>query len=250
MNKTTVKLSASTIYQLEAGEHKAVTDNGDLYILVQSVEGASGGEVKDPGHSHNPAPSRGSQPKEESTGNKSYTEDEMMDMESDDLLDILKGFGINASHYSGKNTNKKLRTLILDYQSGKLEEPEGGEEAEQAPAPARGRGRQAEVVNDTEEEEAPTSGRARASRGSRAEKSNEPVEIAPEKWENLKENDMVLVKLDLEGEDADKLWEAQIVGWDVPKGMKEEQLYVLFLEDNTEDYLRPEDKLYEYQKQL
>ena len=63
--------------------------------------------------------------------------------------------------------------------------------------------------------------------------------------------EMVLVKLDLDDpEEAKKLWEAQVVGWDIPKGVDEEKLYVLYMEDNTEDYLRETDKVYEYKKQL
>jgi hypothetical protein len=61
---------------------------------------------------------------EEKTANKSFTEDELTEMDVKELTKILKGiFGINPDDYDGKNTNKKLRLLILKAQA------DGGEEA-------------------------------------------------------------------------------------------------------------------------
>ena len=46
-----------------------------------------------------------------------YTKDELMDMESKELVKICKDeFGINPDDFDGKNTNKKLRDLILNAQ--------------------------------------------------------------------------------------------------------------------------------------
>jgi hypothetical protein len=61
---------------------------------------------------------------EEKAANKSFTEDELTEMDVKELTKILKGtFGINPDDYDGKNTNKKLRLLILKAQA------DGGEEA-------------------------------------------------------------------------------------------------------------------------
>lgn len=244
MNKTKLNLASTTIFQVEAGEQKAIRDGGDLYLLVQSEEGfeASGDEpekeAKKP--QSKPAVAEVSEEVEEkavpdtkSGGN--LTEAEMQKMSTEDLLDVCDEMGIDPAKYEGKNTNRKLRLLILDgYENGGV--------VDEAPTPAK----TAEVADDTQEEEAP---RSRARRG--APKADEPEEIPREKWDDLKEGEMVLAKLKLDDEEESaKLWEAQIIGWDTPKGVKEERLFVLFMADDQEDYLRDEDALFVYKKQL
>jgi hypothetical protein len=54
--------------------------------------------------------------KESEASGKVYTEEEMMDMDSKELNKILKGMGVDPDKFDGKNTNKKLRLLILDNQ--------------------------------------------------------------------------------------------------------------------------------------
>lgn len=49
---------------------------------------------------------------------KIYTEDELMDMEPKEIKKILKDLDIDPDDFDGKNTNKKLRKLILDAQAG------------------------------------------------------------------------------------------------------------------------------------
>lgn len=49
-------------------------------------------------------------------GKSSFTEDELMAMETKELEKICKSMGINPDDTDGKNTNKKLRLLILDAQ--------------------------------------------------------------------------------------------------------------------------------------
>ena len=75
-------------------------------------------------------------------------------------------------------------------------------------------------------------------------------EIPESEWGNLKEGDMVLAKLNMDGDEGEKLWEAEVVGWKKPKGGTEEKLYVFFTEDEQEDYLREGDKLFEWQEEL
>lgn len=246
MRKTKLVLASATIFQLEAGEQKAIRDGGDLYVCVQSEEGLDSEDEPAPKKASEPAPARAEAKAEapapatpQATGGQ-LTEAQMMEMPTGELLDICDELGINPDSYEGKNTNKKVRLLILDHYAN------GGAETAQ-PAPAR----TAEVVDDTP---APT---GRASRGESARPargavaSDEPKEIPRADWDNLKEGDLVLAQLKMDNEeDSKKLWEAQIVGWDIPKGVGEECLYVLFLEDDTEDYLREADKLFTYKKQL
>lgn len=59
---------------------------------------------------------------EQEEGTESYTEDGLKDMSPKELATILKReFNIDPDDFDGKNTNKKLRDLILDAQAGKLE---------------------------------------------------------------------------------------------------------------------------------
>ncbi len=66
------------------------------------------------------------------------TEAEMMTASSDTLLKILKGLKIDPNATEGKNTNAKLRRLILDWRKTQTAAPEASEEAddqqEEAPA--------------------------------------------------------------------------------------------------------------------
>lgn len=72
-----------------------------------------------------------------------YTEDGLKNMSPQDLTAILKReFSIDPDDFDGKNTNRKLRDLILDAQAGKLEgddEPadEPADEPEEDARPAR-----------------------------------------------------------------------------------------------------------------
>jgi len=134
---------------------------------------------------------------------------------------------------------------------GSEDAPEPKKEVAKAPVKAKATptAKAPEVADDTEEEEeAPK--KATASRSKKPAPKPEPVdadapvEIPEEDWGDLEEGTPVLCKLDMEGEDGDKLWEAEIVGWKKPKGSRDEKLYVKFVEDDQEDYLRDGDKLF------
>ena len=58
-----------------------------------------------------------------------YTEDELKKMPSDELISILGKEGVNPADYPGQNTNKKLRSLILESYSGNLGKAETATEA-------------------------------------------------------------------------------------------------------------------------
>lgn len=230
MRKVKVKLTAPTILQVDAGEHEAVRDGGKLYILMQEEDGfetSSGTPTKtEPKKQEDiakPEPVKEATATKEvakEVGSKNYTEAEMMDISTDGLLDILDEKGIDPNKFDGKNTHKKLRLLILDAQKGK-------------------------VVDDTQK----ASARHRREEPEE-EARDEMVEIPEDEWENLKEGDLVLAKLNMDGEDGEKIWEAEVVGWKTPKGGRIEKLHLLFTEDNQEDYLRDGDKLFEFQESL
>lgn len=71
---------------------------------------------------------------------KVYTEEELMDMETSELISLAASLGIDPSKTPGKNTNKKVRSLILEAQ----EEGTVAEEPAEAPA-----------ADDAEEDDAP-----------------------------------------------------------------------------------------------
>ena len=206
MRKTKITLATATILQLEAGEQEAVRDGGNLYVLLQSEEGFTE-EKDDTSPEPEKAPTKVAVKKtvtetvvdtaeeqeqeqeEAEDSSESWTDAEMLAMPTKKLSAELERLGIDPNETDGKNTNKKLRELILDYWS-------------------------ADVVDDAkaEKEDAPE------------EKSEiGEIEIPRDDWKSLKEGNMVMAKLDMDGEDGDKLWEAEVVGWKKPKGSREEQ---------------------------
>lgn len=106
-----------------------------------------------------------------------------------------------------------------------------------------------EVVDDTKKEPAKTTSRSRPAKVEEPAQE-ELVEIVD--WNVVNDNELVLVKLDMgdDKEASEKIWEATITGWKVPKGGKEEKLHVLFTEDQQEDYLRENDRIFEWTQQL
>ena len=135
MRKVKVTLTAQTILQLEAGTHEAVRDGGNLYVLLQQEEGFADTqeEPSSPKKATSEAPKTTNttapapQPAKEEpavaetsdeNSSENWTEEDMMNMHSDDLLAECKKLGIDPNKSDGKNTNKKLRTLILDYWVG------------------------------------------------------------------------------------------------------------------------------------
>lgn len=247
MKKGTIKLLASTILQFEAGDQSVIKDGGDVYILIQSGEAGSEPEPEQKQAKETPTASQVEAPAPraerakpeasapagngESTINK-YTEKELMDVEPEEMLEMLAEVGVDPYKFPGKGTNKKHRDLLLEAWA-----KQGG----------------AEVANDVADDTKPVA--TPPARASRAARSTQPAADAPElieDWDTLAIDEMVLAQLFTEGdaEASAKLWEAQVVGWDTPKGLTEEKLFVKFLEDGMEDFLRDEDKLFVFKKQL
>ena len=94
------------------------------YNLQWFAKDGEGGEKTEPATAKKDEPaaskpaapaSEGKSAKTASSG-KTYTEDELMEMDTKSLLKMCKEMGIDPDATDGKNTNKKLRTLILSAQ--------------------------------------------------------------------------------------------------------------------------------------
>lgn len=139
MKTTKIKPTATIVAQFAAGvEVTAISHEGNLYLPVISLGELAPKESAPTSNDDDKeeATEKKSAPKKESaeSSSKNYTEDELMDMDVKALTKILKDdFGIDPSDYDGKNTNKKLRKLILDAQDGTEEETEETEEEEEQP---------------------------------------------------------------------------------------------------------------------
>jgi hypothetical protein len=115
-----VKPTATVVAQFPAGlEVEAIQHEGKVFLPVMSMgDFAESNEPKTT--TAKSAPEAAPEEKEV----PSYTEDELMEKSVKELTKILKDeFGIDPADYEGKNTNKKLRELILDAMEGG-EEPE------------------------------------------------------------------------------------------------------------------------------
>lgn len=115
-----IKPTATIVAQFAAGvEIEAIQHEGKMYLPVVGM-GEFSTKDEAPARPAAPAPSKPAPAKEEkpaTTSAKSYTKDELMEMESKELVKICKDeFGINPDDFDGKNTNKKLRDLILNAQ--------------------------------------------------------------------------------------------------------------------------------------
>ena len=116
-----MKPVATIVAQFAAGvEVEAIQHEGKVFLPVIGLgEFASKGD--DAPERHTPATaaptSKAEDNGDDTTASKVYTEDELMDTDTKELVRICKEeFGIDPNNTEGKNTNKKLRKLILDAQ--------------------------------------------------------------------------------------------------------------------------------------
>lgn len=116
-----MKPVATIVAQFAAGvEVEAIQHEGKVFLPVIGLgEFASKGD--DATERHTPATAAPTSKDEDNgdatTESKVYTEDELMDTDTKELVRICKEeFGIDPNDTEGKNTNKKLRKLILDAQ--------------------------------------------------------------------------------------------------------------------------------------
>lgn len=119
--------TATIVAQYPANcEVDAIQHDGKIYLPVMNLgefTPTSGGGKDAPAEKPapakkpvpTPAPAKEAAP---AKAEKAYTEEELMDMEVKELLRICKDLGIDPNATEGKNTNKKLRNLILDVQEG------------------------------------------------------------------------------------------------------------------------------------
>lgn len=140
-----IRPTATIVAQFAAGvEVEAIENEGKLYLPISTAPQFedAGDEDEDDAPVMEEAPvtkTKKSKPSKEEApapAVKQYTEDEMMDMESKDLEKILKKeYGIDPDDFDGKNTNKKLRKLILDAQAKAASKPAAKEEPEDEDEP-------------------------------------------------------------------------------------------------------------------
>lgn len=127
-----IKPFATIVAQFAAGvEIEAIQHEGRMYLPVVGLGEFSANETAPKKPSKEPAPASDDS-HEDSSSKKVYTKEELMDIDSKELVKILKNeFGINPDDYDGKNTNKKLRDLILDAQKngGPAKEDDDSEDA-------------------------------------------------------------------------------------------------------------------------
>lgn len=116
-----MKPVATIVAQFAAGvEVEAIQHEGKVFLPVIGLgEFASKGD--DAPELHTPSTAAPTSKDEDNgdatTESKVYTEDELMDTDTKELVRICKEeFGIDPNDTEGKNTNKKLRKLILDAQ--------------------------------------------------------------------------------------------------------------------------------------
>lgn len=129
-----IKPTATIVAQFAAGvEVEAIQHEGKMYLPVVGM-GEFSTKEDAPARPAAPAPSKSAPAKEKpATASKSYTKEELMDMESKELVKICKDeFGINPDDFDGKNTNKKLRDIILNAQ--KDGGAKKGDDTEEKPA--------------------------------------------------------------------------------------------------------------------
>lgn len=114
-----IKPAATIVAQFAAGvEIEAIQHEGKMYLPVVGMGEFTTKDVAPtrPSAPTAPAPTE-SKTKDSAPTSKTYTKEELMDMDSKDLVKLCKSeFGIDPDDYDGKNTNKKLRDLILKAQ--------------------------------------------------------------------------------------------------------------------------------------
>nr|UWG23766.1 MAG: protein of unknown function DUF5604 [Bacteriophage sp.] len=152
-----IKPVATIVAQFAAGvEVECIQHEGKMFMPVIAGDFDTvddGKKVED-----SPAPKK-SAPKpapqeEEAADEKVYTEDELMDMDVKELTKILKNdFKINPDDFDGKNTNKKLRNLILDAQEKGGDNSSDAEAEDEKPAPKKGKSKPAKEEEEPADED-------------------------------------------------------------------------------------------------
>lgn len=134
-----MKPVATIVAQFAAGvEVEAIQHDGKVFLPVIGLGEFAKDDDDAPAH-HTPTTAAPASKKEDNgddtTTSKVYTEDELMDTDTKELMRICKDeFGIDPNDTEGKNTNKKLRKLILDAQENDCKEEPEEEPADKKPS--------------------------------------------------------------------------------------------------------------------
>jgi len=149
-----IKPVATIVAQLPAGvEQDVIVNEGIIYVpmlnLGDAFTGGSPSSEKSPGESSKRKVEKPSTDTEKSS-EELYTEDDLMDKETDELLAILKEMKVDPSKSEGKNTHKKLRLLILAKQGGSSEKKVADEEEEEEKPKGKGGKKKSVEIEDLE----------------------------------------------------------------------------------------------------
>ena len=130
-----IKPTATIVAQFAAGvEVEAIQHEGKMFLpIVGMGEFATKGDDTKPATKKSEPTPEVAETKSEAksskdTADKKYTEDELMEMSTKDLLKMCKSMGIDPDATDGKNTNKKLRNLILEAQDSDADDDEDDDE--------------------------------------------------------------------------------------------------------------------------
>ena len=116
-----IKPTATIVAQFAAGvEVEAIQHEGKMFLPVVGMGEFATKDTGAPARTTEPtapaAPEKKPAKSEGKSEAKTYTEDELMEMDTKELLKMCKTMGIDPDETEGKNTNKKLRKLILAAQ--------------------------------------------------------------------------------------------------------------------------------------
>lgn len=124
-----IKPTATIVAQFAAGvEVEAIQHEGKMFLPVVGMGEFATKDTGVPARTAEPtapaAPEKKPAKGEGKSEVKSYTEDELMEMDTKELLKMCKTMGIDPDETEGKNTNKKLRKLILAAQEADVADDE------------------------------------------------------------------------------------------------------------------------------
>ena len=156
MKKSILKPACTVILQMMAHQEIecVVDDKGNVYVKYPmpagAVSTAATTDDEEEPVKKAPAATSGKSVKpaaEPKVVSKSYTKEDLMELETEKLEEIIEAAGYKVPK-EGKNTHKKLRDVILENQS---EEAPEAEEEEAPKKPAAGKGKVSPIAEDVTE---------------------------------------------------------------------------------------------------
>lgn len=145
-----MKPTATLVAQFPAGvEIESIQHDGRMFLPVLTLGEFAAEDAPESAEEPETKPTKEGSAKGKV---KMYTEKELMEMSTKDLTKILAKMGVDPDDFDGKNTNKKLRNLILDNQE-EAEESEEQEEQEETPAKKPAKSKKSSKDEDDDEDE-------------------------------------------------------------------------------------------------